>query len=70
LIRCSRCPAVRLDRRSPEYLWGPGGRRLVDHRSRAQTGAMTYCTLFPGNYHLQGKVAGGGGSYKLGVYTR
>jgi hypothetical protein len=52
------------------YLWGPGGRRLVDHRSRAQTGAMTYCTLFPGNYHLQGKVAGGGGSYKLGVYTR
>jgi hypothetical protein len=52
------------------YLWGPGGRRLADYRSRTQVGTMSFCTAFPGQYHLQGKLAGGTGSYKLGVYQR
>jgi serine/threonine-protein kinase len=52
------------------YLWGPAGHRLVDHRARTQTGAMNWCTQFPGSYHIQGKLAGGAGAYKVAVYTR
>ncbi len=52
------------------YLWGPGGRRLTDHRQRTNVGSMVHCTMFPGAYHVQAKLAGGAGNYKLGVYTK
>jgi hypothetical protein len=31
---------------------------------------MVFCTTFPGLYHVQAKVAGGTGDYRVGIYMR
>jgi hypothetical protein len=52
------------------YLWGPAGRRLAAYHQRTQSGSLYHCAAFAGAYHVQAKLAGGIGSYRLGVYAR
>jgi hypothetical protein len=52
------------------YLWGPRGHRLRDTRASTPHASMSFCTVAPGQYHVQAKVAGGNGDYRLGIFTR
>jgi hypothetical protein len=51
------------------YLWGPNGKRLTDRRAPSPGAVMPFCTSMPGMYHVQAKVARGGGQYRVGVYA-
>ena len=46
------------------------GAGLRDSRIDTPHAQMTWCTVVPGNYHFQAKVADGQGEYRVGIYTR
>ncbi|MGZ3440713.1 MAG: PEGA domain-containing protein, partial [Polyangia bacterium] len=52
------------------YLWGPAGRRLQSTREDTPHAKMSYCTAFPGTYHVQAKVDDGQGEYRFGIYSK
>lgn len=52
------------------YAWDPSGRRVADRRSDSSQSVMGFCASTPGPYHVQGKIEGGSGDYRMGVYVK
>jgi hypothetical protein len=51
------------------YLWDPSGKRAAEHKPNANTPALHYCPHVGGPFHVQAKVAGGVGEFRLAVYA-
>jgi hypothetical protein len=43
---------------------------VADRRNPGPLTLMPFCAPYPGNYHLQAKIDGGAGEYRVGVYVR
>ncbi|MSP61568.1 MAG: hypothetical protein EXR72_14760 [Myxococcales bacterium] len=52
------------------YLWGPNGKRVADRQEGRPDVVLHHCAATSGPHHLQIKVAGGEGEYRVGVYAR